>query len=595
MKNKLSFLTALICLVLLWGLLLPAVPTASTEDRMVQFEDELRSSFQLLEKKIQVQIEDYGAASARQSRHITEQDAQLEVIKKELNVIRDNLKTDSSEFKNELRQFALDEREKVEKGGEKTSKYLSAYSAVLAVIATIVATIPAILSYMTSKTFEATSKIRLEEIQIAGQNKLNEINKLLQEGKSKVSQLETLVDENTKTFLQNTNKDNKESFFSKETVEAAHKSQETGVGRDVLLGAAILAQDQKKWSQAYELWNNLFNQDPKNIVVLLSLAVVCHEWGNVTEDNKIRNQLYDKADSLYQKIISEYPNNYAVISNIASLQFSRARYILDKKRKIEILSKVEDIYEKLLEIVSNDSTILSNYGNVIYEKYKAMGEECVLKNFSKIQNVFEKSLEIKNENVNVIINYAKILSYVSNFIDGEQKSILIDKAENLLHSAISIDATDSDAYEALANLKSRQALECEEEEKQKLFAEAESLYKKAIKYAQCDIFIKANLYTLKCLKLISAPFEKLKPVLDEREKILLRLKEMNPEFALYDLACVAAIRGKGEDALNLLRECQKKSILPSLAHLQKDIELNSLRNKPEFQDFLKQAFPNKNT
>ena len=51
MKNKLSFLTASICLVLLWGLLLPAVPTASTEDRMVQFEDELRSSFQLLEKK----------------------------------------------------------------------------------------------------------------------------------------------------------------------------------------------------------------------------------------------------------------------------------------------------------------------------------------------------------------------------------------------------------------------------------------------------------------------------------------------------------------------------------------------------------------
>lgn len=595
MKNKLSFLTASICLVLLWGLLLPAVPTASTEDRMVQFEDELRSSFQLLEKKIQVQIEDYGAASARQSRHITEQDAQLEVIKKELNVIRDNLKTDSSEFKNELRQFALDEREKVEKGGEKTSKYLSAYSSVLAIIATIVATIPAILSYMTSKKFEATSKIRLEEIQIAGQNKLDEINKLLQEGKSKVSQLETLVDENTKTFLLNTNDDNKEKFFSKETVEAAHKSQETGVGRDVLLGAAVLAQDQKNWPQAYELWNKLFSQDPKNIVVLVSLAVVCHEWGNVTEDNERRNKLYDQADSLYQKIISEHPNNYAAISNYASLQFSRAKYISDKSKAIEFFSKAENIYKELLEVVSNNSTILSNYGNIIYEKYKAMGAECVLKNFDEIKRVFEKSLKIKKENANAIASYAKILSYVSSYVDEEQKNILSDESEKLLRAAININPTDSSTYEALANLKSRKALECEGEKKQKLFAEAESLYEIAIKYAQFDLFIKANFYSLKCVKLISAPFEKLKPVLDEREKILLRLKEMNPEFALYDLACVAAIRGKEEDALNLLRECQKRSILPSLAHLKKDIELNSLRNMPEFQDFLKQAFPNENT
>lgn len=561
---------------------------------MVQFEDELRSSFQLLEKKIQVQIEDYGAASARQSRHITEQDAQLEVIKKELNVIRDNLKTDSSEFKNELRQFALDEREKVAKGGEETSKYLSAYSSVLATIATIIAIIPAILSYMTSKKFEATSKIRLEEIQIAGQNKLDEINKLLQEGKSKVSQLETLVDENTKTFLLNTNDDNKEKFFSKETVEAAHKSQETGVGRDVLLGAAVLAQDQKNWPQAYELWNKLFSQDPKNIVVLVSLAVVCHEWGNVTEDNERRNKLYDQAESLYERIISEHPNNYAAISNLASLHFSRAKFIPDKREKIEVLSTAENIYKKLLKVVNDDSKILSNYGNVIYEKYKTMGPECLLKNFNTIETVFEKSLKIKKDNVSAIINYAKILSYVSTHIKGEYKNILRNKSESLLRTAISISATDASAYEALASLKFRQALECEGEEKQKLFAEAESLYEIAISYTQFDIFIKANLYNIRCMRLNSAPFEKLKPILDEREKLLLRLKEMNPVFALYDLACVAAVRGKREDALNLLRECQEKSILPSLAHLQGDIELSSLRNMPEFQDFLKQAYPNEN-
>lgn len=555
---------------------------------MVQFEDELRSSFQLLEKKIQVQIEDYGAASARQSRHITEQDAQLEVIKKELNVIRDNLKTDSSEFKNELRQFALDEREKVAKGGEETSKYLSAYSAVLGVIATIVAIIPAILSYMTSKKFEATSKIRLEEIQIAGQNKLDEINKLLQEGKSKVSQLETLVDENTKTILINTNKDNKENLFSKETVDAAHKSQETGVGRDVLLGAAVLAQDQKKWAQAYSLWHAILAKNNNDSTAIINLAITCHQWANITEDNAHRNKLYKEADDLYGRSLSTPSISKYIYMNLAALKLSWARFTADKKVKLNLMSEAENIYKDILAKNKDDKDARINYIGVMFEKSKFLKFKDRLAILEKTISELKNDIAInKNRNLS-LLNYGRLILFYSQRFLGNERAKYRLEAENALRQCIEIDDKDAAAYEYLALLKCSNAEDSSGEQQKNLWKEAEEFYNKAIKYSQFPIFIEKNLYAMKCRELFySDSFEYF---LDKREKILMRLRKMNPEFALYDLACVAALRGKKEDAMQLLMECKERNILPQFIHLNEDKELDSLRDLPEFKKMLQDVY-----
>lgn len=554
---------------------------------MVQFEDELRSSFQLLEKKIQVQIEDYGAASARQSRHITEQDAQLEVIKKELNVIRDNLKTDSSEFKNELRQFALDEREKVAKGGEETSKYLSAYSAVLGVIATIVATIPAILSYMTSKTFEATSKIRLEEIQIAGQNKLNEINKLLQEGKSKVSQLETLVDENTKTILLNTNKDNKENLFSKATVDAAHKSQETGVGRDVLLGAAVLAQDQKKWAQAYSLWHAIFSKDKKDSTAVVNLAIVSHQLANITEDNTKRNQLYGEAQSLYLRSLNMTSTSRFLYMNLVALKIAWSRFTANKERKMRLLNEAEEICKKMLDKNKNNVEVKIRYLGTIFEKSMYLGLKKNVEALEATISELKKYIDNNNDWA-YLIAYGKLYLYYSQLVTGERRAKYRSIAEDALRMSISINNENEDGYETLAILKSDQAEDCSGEQQVNLWKEADELYQTARKKSLFPIFIEKNLYAMRCRALASS--DGFEYMLGKREKILMRLRKMNPEFALYDLACVAALRGKKEESIQLLLECKEYNILPHLIHIQEDKELDSLRDLPEFKKIIDDVY-----
>lgn len=60
---------------------------------------------------------------------------------------------------------------------------------------------------------------------------------------------------------------------------------------------------------------------------------------------------------------------------------------------------------------------------------------------------------------------------------------------------------------------------------------------------------------------------------------------------IYNRACIAALRGQQERALELLEECRKAGMLPPREHLEKDKTLDSLRDLDAFREFLKRAYP----
>src|SRR5262249_15345054 len=55
----------------------------------------------------------------------------------------------------------------------------------------------------------------------------------------------------------------------------------------------------------------------------------------------------------------------------------------------------------------------------------------------------------------------------------------------------------------------------------------------------------------------------------------------------YNLACLSALSGKEEESRKWLEFSRKHGVLPGLAELNADEDLNSLRNKPWFIEFLK--------
>lgn len=56
--------------------------------------------------------------------------------------------------------------------------------------------------------------------------------------------------------------------------------------------------------------------------------------------------------------------------------------------------------------------------------------------------------------------------------------------------------------------------------------------------------------------------------------------------ANYNLACIYALQGRIDEALNELEACKRDGTLPSKEHILEDKDLKALHNEPKFQKLL---------
>lgn len=99
------------------------------------------------------------------------------------------------------------------------------------------------------------------------------------------------------------------------------------------------------------------------------------------------------------------------------------------------------------------------------------------------------------------------------------------------------------------------------------------------------------LATLKLEQARDAASEERNGLLAAAESYLDELLPQDSAQGLYNLACIAALRGQQERALELLEECRKAGTLLPREHLEKDKDMDSLRDLDAFREFLKRAYP----
>ena len=94
---------------------------------------------------------------------------------------------------------------------------------------------------------------------------------------------------------------------------------------------------------------------------------------------------------------------------------------------------------------------------------------------------------------------------------------------------------------------------------------------------------------------IAVAFDEKKESLKAAETYLAELLPQDSAKGLYNRACIAALRGQHERALELLEECRKTGTLLPREHLEKDKDMDSLRDLKAFKEFLEQAYPAEDT
>ena len=178
----------------------------------------------------------------------------------------------------------------------------------------------------------------------------------------------------------------------------------------------------------------------------------------------------------------------------------------------------------------------------------------------------------------------------------ENRARLRKEAEQLFLKAEELAPQDATIYEFLAELKRQQAAEqSTPEERARLREKAERLFLQAKKLNPKEARILNMLTTLKIEQTRDAAPEDRDGLLAAAETYLAELLPQDSAKGLYNRACIAALRGQHERALELLEECRKAGTLLPREHLEKAKDMDSLRDLDAFREFLKRAYPTEDT
>lgn len=174
-------------------------------------------------------------------------------------------------------------------------------------------------------------------------------------------------------------------------------------------------------------------------------------------------------------------------------------------------------------------------------------------NFKKAEAYYEDMLHYKDKlfqqrKIDVFANYANLKQCRANHTDDpNERNGLREEAEKLLQEAKSFDPQNADLLIQLSALRLEQAQDATQEDRTRL--------------------------------------------LDEAEGFLNELSPQDDSDALYNRACIAALRGQPKEALDFLEQSLLAGTLPSREHIEKDKDMDSLRQREDFKAFLQRAWP----
>ena len=124
-------------------------------------------------------------------------------------------------------------------------------------------------------------------------------------------------------------------------------------------------------------------------------------------------------------------------------------------------------------------------------------------------------------------------------------------------------------------------------EKSRLFLEARERYAAALSIKPDDRFTLNNMTNALIGLAGTKEDEERRRLLDEGERVALKLEELAPGEGAYNLACSAALKDDEAGARKWLEASKAAGKLPSIAHIKEDSDLDSIRDTEWFQKFLR--------
>ena len=588
--------------------------------------EEMETLFRHLEQKLSGQVEDAALATARQKRRLTE-------LENELKQLQKGEESADAERRQKFSAFAAAEADKVKAASDRYTSLISSGFTALGVVTTIVLAIPIFLGYQAKRAFDKESEAKLEEMR----RKLVEMEDLVAKGHQHEQEL--------KQLLQRNKPPQEQEKFSADITQSAQKAVEKNVGVEALRGRAVLAQNAKDWRRACLYWEDVIKEDPsakearfflaqcrtllgsrgdvspeqrtllwkqaedfyreeltgpstpQQQNVLVAYAVLKREQANFADANS-RQHLYSETEQLLLRARELAPQEVNPIELLAALKLQQADEQSNPVEKIRLRKEAEQLLLQAMKLAPQDDksyTILAGL-----KAQQAAGqskpEESARLREEAVQLLFQAMMLAPQDGNSYVLLAGLKTQQAAAQSNPVEKIRLWEEAEQLLLQAMKLAPQDDKSYAMLAGLKAQQADEQSNPvEKVHLREKAERLFLQAKELNPKGSEVLNMLATLKLEQARDAAPEDRDGLLAAAETYLAELLPQDSAKGLYDRACIAVLRGQHERALELLEECRKAGTLPSREYLEKDKDIDSLRDLDAFKEFLEQAYPTEDT
>lgn len=348
----------------------------------------------------------------------------------------------------------------------------------------------------------------------------------------------------------------------------------------------------KLLAEAYDLLHEVYVAIPDNTNIMLLLAGCRYEQAKyANQEDKV--QFLQERKYFLEKALTYSPKNLEIFQMLAIIYEKESQSALSDEQKKLLLNKAYSLLQRARILAPNDIKTLkllaiiidkmatncdddiknailqSNLINTLKEAHSISPQDIEILGFlfintircnvdlskrnnnntaiCELQNIFNKIIELSSQNISHINNIVVVLCGMAQDSNRVKRDFLFQKAEILLSAIEKVAPFDSTTLKNFAALRIEQAREAEAQRREELLQQAE---------------------------------ESLNRILPSEQKI-----------TFFNRACIAALRGQQERALELLEECRKAGTLPPREHLEKDKDMDSLRDLDAFREFLKRAYP----
>ncbi len=340
----------------------------------------------------------------------------------------------------------------------------------------------------------------------------------------------------------------------------------------------------------------LFSQAGENYEAVLKIKPDMHEalynWGlafSLQAEMKTGEEsdlLFSQAGEKYEAALKIKPDMHEALYNWGLTLYKQAKMKTVEEADL-LFSQAGEKYEAALKIKPDKHEALYNWGLALSDQAKQKTGAEADHLFEQIYEKYQAALDIKPDMHEALFNWGTALSGQAKQKTGAEADHLFEQIYEKYQAALDIKP---DMHEALFNWGTTLGAQA----KQKTGAEADRLFEQAYEKYQAALDIKPDMH--EALKNWSTALSN-QAKQKEEEKAVQELLELAKEKSLqaedivtgvgaYNLACFSALLGDEKECRSWLVKSREEGKLPDIDHINSDEDLDSVRGKKWFKDFL---------